>query len=127
MTSAARRTVLVAGLGKYAKVSYSTDEIIRRVEVDVKQASEMGFDCTTTYINPEDPPTALETVKQALQEQKWDAFSIGYGIRGDLDHTGLFEQLVNASREISPQTKLLFSTAPDGIVEAIKRAYPEVN
>ena len=51
---------------------------------------------------------------------------IGYGIRGPKEYTVLFESVVNAAREIAPGAKLMFSTAPDGVFETIRRAFPEV-
>lgn len=64
---------------------------------------------------------AVEEVENQLKDRKWFGFMIGFGVRGTPEFTPLFEAAVNASREVSPQTRLMFPTGPDKIYEAIVR------
>ena len=121
--SIARRSILVAGLGRYGPPS-SASANIEKVQADSTKAREHGFDCSFMELNPEDVSTMLDMVKDKLKSEHWHGFVIGFGVRGRKEYTVLFEDVVNAAREITPATKLMFSTAPDGVFEAIQRAFP---
>ena len=122
----ARKNILLAGLGRFVPAGvFPNGKNKELAEIEMKKAGEHGFDCTNVDLNPEDVAWSLQTVRTLLETKKWDAFLVGYGVRGTQANTVLFEGAVNASREISPQTKLMFSTAPDTIFEAIQRAFPD--
>lgn len=124
--SIARKSILVAGLGRFVPAGqFPSGQNVQRAEEDMKRASERGFDCTEIHLNPKDLTNTLDMVKETLRSKHWDGFVIGYGVRGMKEYTELFEGAVNASREITPGTKFMFSTAPDGIVEAIERVFPQ--
>ena len=125
-----RKAILVAGLGRYAKAAPSetakfgnTDEVARKIADNVEKAREAGFDCTVVEMNPNDQVATIELLKRELEAHHWDGFSIGSGIRGNMTYSELFEVAVNASREISSETRLLFPTGPDKIYEAISRGF----
>ena len=121
-----RRSILVAGLGHFAPQGSfpgGDGKNVELVEADMKKAADYGFDCTMLHLNPENEGDSLNEVREKLGNQKWDGFVFGFGLRGRKEYTALFEAVVNASREISPRTRMLFSTAPDGVFESIQRAF----
>ena len=120
-----RKTILIAGLGRYGP-SASASANKEKVQADIAKAREHGFECSDIECNPEDLSGTLEALKEKLRSQHWDGFNIGYGVRGLKQYTELFEGAINAAREITPGTKFMFSTSPDGVFEAIQRAFPEV-
>ena len=126
MATGKRHAILVAGLGPYANEPDMTGgQIVELVKADLKRAADEGFDCTPIYLNPADLHGTLHTVRQTLKEQPWDGVSIGFGVRGSVEFTELFEGAVNAVREIRPEAKMMFATAPDGIFDAIMRIFSD--
>lgn len=65
--------------------------------------------------------SCVDELRQTLQSKNFDAFVIGYGLRGMKDYTVVFEEIMNCARETRPKMKLLFSTRPDGLMEALER------
>jgi hypothetical protein len=135
------RSILVLGLGPYAKLVKSPPHMgappaagdnKEKVEREVSKAKDMGFECTTMHVNPTDISGTMASVQQQLRSREWSGIVIGYGVRGLPDCTELFEKLVNMCTEetwgkgCGSGSKLMFSTAPDKIVEAIQRVFLEV-
>ena len=124
--SAARKTILIAGLGRFVGAGrFPNGQNVKLVQEQIEKATKRGYDCTEIYLNPEDLNGTLDMVKETLRSKQYDGFVIGYGVRGMKEHTELFEGAVNASREITPSTKFVFSNSPDSIVEAIQRVLPQ--
>jgi hypothetical protein len=128
--SQGRKSILVVGLGRNMPESFNTtdDEIRKLVEADAERAKSLGFDCEPLYLSADGADDAIRSLKQALQRQHWDGLSIGFGVRGRKEYTKMFEDLVNAAVEVKGGAgmKFLFSTEPDGIVNAIRRTFPGV-
>jgi hypothetical protein len=118
------KTVLIAGLGRFTPAP-AVNTVLEKIQIGLKQAHDAGYETTELYLNPEDPKGSVETVREALQSKDFDAFIIGYGLRGMKENTVLFEEVVNSAMEmkggIKGGMKLLFATAPDGMLEALGR------
>jgi hypothetical protein len=65
--------------------------------------------------------TAEAVVRQTLSQNAFDCILIGAGIRALVQHTVLFEKVINAVRENAPSAKLCFNTNPGDTVEAVER------
>ena len=65
--------------------------------------------------------TAESVVLKALAENTFDVILIGAGIRALLQHTLLFERLINAVHQHAPSAKVCFNTNPSDTVEAVQR------
>ncbi|KUJ16362.1 uncharacterized protein LY89DRAFT_782629 [Mollisia scopiformis] len=89
---------------------------------DIKDSFEnVGFN-----LDPKDVPTALRDLKHELEGRPWDGIIIGWCIRGNNDFTILFEKVVGACCEViksAPETKLMFSSGPQNIVETVARNF----
>ena len=48
---------------------------------------------------------------------------IGFGLRSVGRFTPVFEDFVNMSREVSPDTRLCFAIGPDDLLNAVKRNF----
>lgn len=71
--------------------------------------------------SPEDPSPVVDDVKALLKEKSWDGYLVGFGVRGDPSLTAVFEDLINAGREIRPETRMGFNTNPLDLLETAKR------
>ena len=118
--SGSSKAVLIAGVGRFAAAPV-VNTVVEKVKVGLKQAQEAGYDTTMLELNPGDPKGSLESVREALKSKNFDGLLIGYGLRGMKENTLLFEDVVNCARELRPGMKLLFATAPDEILETLKR------
>ena len=76
--SDARKSILVAGLGRYGPPAFSSANR-EKVQADMKKAREHGFDCSDLEVNPEEVSGTLEMVKDKLRGAHWDGFVIGFG------------------------------------------------
>lgn len=122
--SAKNKTVLIAGTGRFTP-SHARDDVLEKIKVGLKEAPDAGFDITHLHVNPGDPEGSVEVVREALKSNDYDAFMIGYGLRGMKENTVVFEDVVNCAIEMKGGKvggmKLLFATAADGMLEALKR------
>ena len=115
------KTVLIAGLGRFSRPD-AVSTVLEKIEIGLKQAHDAGYETKELYLNPEEPKRSLEAVREALKSKDFSAFIIGYGLRAPKEHTVLFEEVVNCAVEMKgARMKLLFATAPDGILEALER------
>jgi len=128
-----RKKILCAGLGRFVKhppgfVSpFGTpQEIIKKVDADLKNCDEAGFDCYHYEMNPEDLEATLRGFEEKIQTQHWDAISIGFGIRGMPMHTVLFERTMDVCRRAASVVPWCFSDGPSGNLDAFRRAFPEL-
>lgn len=131
MASTARRSILVGGLGRFIHLAPSAvapnavANLKEALAKEIERAYEAGYDVTNFDINPEDPAWSVQQVTELLNSKHFDVMTLGFGIRGNKEWTSLFEDLVNTARELSPRTKLGFSTSPADICGTIKRLFPD--
>ena len=124
MATKPTKTVLLAGLGRYGPPADASANL-EKGQAELKRAHEAGYETSLLELNPDDVTGSLAALQEALRSKEYDAFLIGFGVRGKKEYTPLFEGVVNASREISPRMKLLFSTSPDAVFETILRGFGE--
>jgi ubiquinone/menaquinone biosynthesis C-methylase UbiE len=118
------RYILIVGLGKHAPTHAHTvalEEIIQKFKAEMEKVHEAGYTTRELQLNPEDVTGSVETLRTSLKETEFDALIIGYGLRGMKELTVLFEGIVNCTRVTRPEVKLLFTTRPDGVMEALER------
>ena len=119
------KQILIAGLGRFTP-AYVVVAVQEKVQADLKRARELGYEMTALEINPEERTSSINTVKENLEAKRFDAVIIGFGLRGMKENTVVFEEVVNAAREVAPGMRLLFSEKPDGIVECLERWFGKV-
>jgi hypothetical protein len=101
-----------------------TEEILRaRLIAEAAKIKEMGYEVEAQVTSPEDIDTVVSKVKDKLQSREWDGYVIGFGIRGVPEYTNIFEELVNAGRELAPQARMGFNTVPNDVHVAISRMF----
>ncbi|KAK0262001.1 hypothetical protein LTR91_020970 [Friedmanniomyces endolithicus] len=135
MTTAAEPNyILSAGLGRFAsqdanaakhfgpQASEKTRELLA---ISIAQARDAGFEVIGEDVNPGDPDDTIKRFSAQLESRQWVAVNVGYGIRGNKDHTVLFERILEACRTTRPEAKIIFSNGPDEVFTAIKRNFPE--
>lgn len=126
--SSAPKSILVLSISQYL----AGNPIAKSIEADwakekahkVKHLfNNVGFD-----VDPIDVEGTLEAVRHQLEGRTWDGICIGWCIRGHVEFTVLFEKLVALCFEVvksAPQTRIMFSTGPDNLVETALRNFPE--
>ena len=87
----------------------------------IKTAQEAGYTFEVRQVSPEDLGSHLDEIRALLRQQPWDGYIIGFGVRGDPSLTSHFEDLVNAGRELRPETPMGFNTQPLDLFDTVKR------
>lgn len=127
--SATMKRVLVVGLagkspGSSAKPSEGLPKggFRKMLQNTIAEAQKHGLELEMIQVKPSAFQSGLHDLKLRL-ESKPDGLLVGNGIRGTADYTVFFEDLVNASREITPSTRLAFNTSPSDILECCFRNF----
>ena len=84
--------------------------------------NNVGFD-----VDPDHVSETMNQLRAELKDNDWDGIVLGWCIRGHVEFTDLFEKIMNlvAGELRSKQdTKLIFVTGPDNLVEATQRTFP---
>ncbi|KAH8591132.1 hypothetical protein B0O99DRAFT_690956 [Bisporella sp. PMI_857] len=86
-----------------------------------------GFD-----LDPDDAPNTMRALRSELEGRPWDAVIIGWCVRGHVEFTEFFEEVVSLcvlareKQEPAGKMKLLFSTGQGNLVETTLRGFPVV-
>ncbi|MCJ1415648.1 hypothetical protein MMC32_001980 [Xylographa parallela] len=98
-------------------------ELRKKIGAMVESARQAGYKLEARQFAPEELGAKVEEVKQLLQQQSWDGYIVGFGVRGDASLTVHFEALVNAGREICPKARMGFNTHPLDLLETVERMF----
>ncbi|TVY82629.1 hypothetical protein LSUE1_G002681 [Lachnellula suecica] len=85
------------------------------------------FDNVGFNIDPKDVPNTLKALRHELVGRSWDGVILGWCIRGHVEFTLLFEEVVAVCCDVkksAPEMKIMFSTGGDNIVETVARNFP---
>lgn len=126
-----RKSLLAVGLAHVPSIASDQEkqtvgdpqQLKKVIMAEARKVDEAGFDIDVVMVKPEDSEAALKQVKDKLRSKKWDGYVVGWGVRGNVQYTLLFEQLVNAGIEIIPGTKMGFNTRPDDLYECVVRNF----
>lgn len=125
----APRTILCVGINPSKRDTEETKnagpspEIQRAMSKQVSDAKDAGYDLQVELIAPDEMDEKIPHIRALLQAKAWDGYIVGGGIRKDFNLTKYFELLVNAGREIRPETRMGFNTSPMDIVDTIGRMF----
>ena len=92
-----------------------------KILAQIAEAKASGYDLDMLALKPSQLDSDLKHIRERLEKERPDLFIIGFGIRGSAELTGVLEQLVNACREMSPETKIGFNTTMEGNLEVCER------
>ena len=84
--------------------------------------NNVGFD-----VDPDHVTDTVNELREELKDNDWDGIILGWCIRGHVEFTILFEKLMNLLAEevrSKQDTKFIFVTGPDDLVEATQRTFP---
>lgn len=118
-----RKAILVLGISKHlsgvpiAKV-IATDWAKEKGNGIRDSFENVGFDP-----DPNNVTSTLATLKEILEGRNWDGVILGWCVRGHVEFTDFFEDLVRLVVN-SGQKNLMFSTGQDNLVETVVRNYP---
>lgn len=126
MATAPRRKILGIGILKESSSqdpSYSPERVKQEVDQELARLREAGFEFTLYFADSKDTGAALPAVRELLRGSTWDGVSIGFGLRGDIEYTTLFEDIVNAvvAEVQGPVPKLMFTSSTTDIYDAAIR------
>lgn len=112
--------ILIIGLGRFAPHHPQVpNDLKQKFATEMARVQAAGYETTALQLNPDDIPKSLREVKESLEGKEFKAVVIGYGLRGLKEYTVLFEGVMGCVMERG--VKLLFTEAPDGIMEALGR------
>lgn len=97
----------------------TAEKLSAALEADKNKLLGLGYEASLLLID--DPETAFNDVKDALNQENYDCVLIGAGVRIVDEHFIVFEQLVNAVHESAPNAKICFNTNPNDTAEAVQR------
>ena len=110
--------ILAAGLPPPPGVDQASVPVLAN---EIKKATEKNWDLTLFVIDPQEPvDDVIEKWRVSLKSEAWTAVSIGFGVRGNIELTDLFEKLVNAAVD-EGISEFAFAKSPSKIVEAFER------
>lgn len=104
-----------------ATSGYTPEHIQIAITSSFAALASAGYPIEGFFIETTDLDVILKEFIEKLQEKKWDVVHFGWGLRGMVNETVIFETLVNAVREYAPQAKFAFNTGPDTTLDALKR------
>ena len=94
------------------------DLLDKDLDAEQLKADQMpGLVLTMWQTNPDIDVNWKEDWLKAIGTKNWDCIAIGGGLRGKFDLTDHFEFMVNAIKDKSPQTVIVFPPKPDKILE----------
>jgi hypothetical protein len=120
-------TVLVISLSRYLR-GEPVSNIIAQNWAKFSREQAARFKTTGFDFDASDIPTALKDLETRIHAQKWHGIMIGWCLRGNIDRTALFEQVVSVctgAMQDRPQMKLMFCSGPDDIANATLRNFPD--
>ena len=113
------------GPSEIKKAVGTPEQLRQKIVEQVKQAETTGYivEIKQVRADPDTFPVALQEIKEILRSKHWDGLIIGFGLRGWPKYTEFFEDLVNATIEITPRSRLCFNSTPDDLYETIVRNF----
>ncbi len=102
-----------------AMPSLNAKKVRAGLEADERVLRERGFDAA--WLLTDLGETAVAVVRARLAEKAYDVIAIGAGIRALVEHTHLFEAIVNAIRELAPSARFAFNSGPTETKAAVMR------
>ena len=125
--SPAPKSILVIGLTQHLTGSPIEKAIKEDWAKEEAHGIANSFDNAGFNLDPKDVPGSLKALQQELQGRSWDGILLGWCIRGHVEFTLLFEEVHSVccgAVKAAPQTKIMFSTGPDNLVETVVRNFP---
>lgn len=124
--TAPRRKILGIGILKESSSqdpSYSPERVKQEVDQELARLREAGFEFTLYFADSKDTGAALPAVRELLRSSTWEGVSIGFGLRGDIEYTALFEDIVNTvvAESQGPVPKFMFTSSTTDIYDAAIR------
>ena len=125
----ATKHVLMVGLNP-SNVSFSAErglnaERVRAAgEAAQDRLTELGCEVQSFLVDPgasTEDASAEAAMAEALAGTAFDCIMIGAGLRALVEHTILFEKLMNVIHRHAPSASLCFNTHPTNAVEAVLR------
>lgn len=91
--------------------------------IEAEKAASQGFELATyeADVKALSEDEILKRLSEKLKEREYAAVTIGFGVRGKKELTGLFEKMVNLCIVEGKGAKLGFAITPNDIVDAAGR------
>lgn len=121
-----RRRILGIGILKESSSQdpgYSPERVKQEVDRELGRLRAAGFEFTLYFADSKDTGAALPAITELLRGSTWDGVSIGFGIRGAVEYTALFEDIVNVvvAEAQGSVPKFMFTSSTTDIYDAAIR------
>lgn len=103
--------------------TYDPERVKREVDEEFARLQDSGFEMTLYFADSKAIEQSMPAIRQHLRSASWDGVSIGFGIRGEIEYTALFEEIVNAvvTESKGPIPKFMFTSSTTDIYNAVVR------
>ncbi|MFQ6393597.1 hypothetical protein ACLMAJ_09100 [Nocardia sp. KC 131] len=91
-----------------------------RIEAGNAAIRDAGFDAVSCQIGLS-PDEAESQIRDQLASGPFGVAMIGAGIRAAVEHTLLFERIVNVLSDSAPGIRFCFNTSPESSIDALRR------
>lgn len=121
-----RRKILGIGILKESSSqdpAYSPERVKQEVDQELGRLRAAGFEFTLYFADSKDTGAALPAIKELMRGSTWDGVSIGFGLRGAIEYTPLFEDIVNVvvAEAQGAVPKFMFTSSTTDIYDAVIR------
>ena len=126
------KSILAVGLGRFTKPEFTgsvqaSDAIRTSVLESLAKLNEAGFPSEGFHADPDDLTDTLSRLATAIRCRHWDGIAVGWGPRGFVQNTVLFEKIVNLVKDIAPHARLIFPESPELLFDAVLRSYSKTD
>lgn len=119
-----RNSVLIAGLGRNADPSrFPIHQVEEVLAAEAKKLRDAGLHSEHIDLDPKDVEESMRRLKDIIATRNWDAFQVGFAVRGVMESTEVFEKAVNTWIQIMPGKKMIFPQGPLDIAAAAIRTF----
>ncbi|TDW86572.1 MULTISPECIES: hypothetical protein [Kribbella] len=114
--------VLVIGLDPYRVPGpWDPEPVATGIQVGMADFAAHGVGAQTCLVGLDGSDDIEAVVSAALAAQPWECVVIGGGIRKNEEQLGLFERIVNLTRQHAPGAAIAFNSRPDDTYQAAAR------
>lgn len=96
----------------------TAETVLAGIAAENDRIRALGYDVERCHVAPD---TDLQTVRDRLASNRWDAVVIGAGMRTRPEAWLLFERAINLVHELAPNARICFPSGPTDAAEAIQR------
>lgn len=103
--------------------AYSPERVKQEVNLELERLRAGVFEFTLCFADSKNTDAALPAIRELLKGSTLDGVSVGFGLRGAIEYTALFEDIVNAvvAETQGPVPMFMFTSSTTNVDDAAIR------